>query len=385
MNMRKEIAVFIVFIGLFLSCKNSTPNKEVLKEQAQAISKNFDTIIQGKPVTLYWIKHEKIEVALTNYGARIIGLWVPDADNEMTDVVVGFGSIEAYLKSSAQYFGATIGRVGNRIGKGIFTLGNKDYFLPINNGLNSLHGGNKGFHTKVWDAVQTNESTVEFSYLSLDMEEGYPGNLNIKVTFSVTTDSSILIKYEAHTDKQTIVNLTNHAFFNLNGEGSGTILNHAVKFYADKFTPVDEGLIPTGELKPVQNTPFDFTSEHTIGERIDTKNEQLKYGRGYDHNFVLNSAKKEGLKPVARITGDTSGIIMEVTSEEPGVQFYTGNFLKGKNTYKSGGKDNLRSAFALETQHFPDAPNQAHFPSIELNPKETYSTSTEYRFTIQNN
>jgi len=383
--MRKEILLLIIFIGLFFSCKNTTKNKDVLKEQTPIFSKNFDTIIQEKPVALYWIKNENIEVALTNYGGRIIGLWVPDIHNEMTDVVVGFGSIEDYLKSSAQYFGATIGRVGNRIGKGKFILGNKEYSIPINNGVNSLHGGIKGFHTVVWDAVQTNESTVEFSYFSKDMEEGFPGNLKIKVTYSVTADRSILMKYEARTDKQTIVNLTNHAFFNLNGEGSGNILNHSVKIYADKFTPVDHGLIPTGELRSVKNTPFDFTNDHTIGERINVKNEQLKNGKGYDHNFVLNSDKKEGLKPVARIIGDTSGIIMEVTSEEPGVQFYSGNFQKGENTFKSGGKDELRTSFALETQHFPDAPNQLHFPSIELSPKETYSTISEYRFTTQNN
>lgn len=380
--------VLVFFVGFFLSCKDKEQRKKATNgnfEKVQLDPQKFDTIIQGKQVKLYWIKNKDIQVAFTNYGGRIVGLWVPDENKKMTDVVVGFGSVEDYIKSSEPYFGATIGRVGNRIAKGKFTLENEEYSIPINNGLNSLHGGNKGFQDVVWDVVQKNENTIELFYTSPNMEEGFPGNLNVKVTYSATSSRSLLMKYEATTDKQTIVNLTNHAFFNLNGEGSGTILNHAVKFYADKFTPVDEGLIPTGELKSVHNTPFDFTSERTIGEKIEIENEQLKNGGGYDHNFVLNMTKIDGMNRVARIVGDTSGIIMEVTSEEPGVQFYSGNFMKGENTFKTGAKDEYRTAFALETQHFPDAPNQPNFPSIILNPNETYSTISEYRFSNKNN
>tara|TARA_R110001592_G_scaffold292843_2_gene562335 strand:- start:1976 stop:3160 length:1185 start_codon:yes stop_codon:yes gene_type:complete len=388
----KILKLFLIsFIGLSLSCKNENNNKNMIKKEKTNIEKKssveeflkptkFDTVINGKQVKLYWIKNKSIEVAITNYGGRIVGLWVPDKNNKMTDVVVGFGNIEDYVNSSERYFGATIGRVGNRIAKGKFTLEGKEYSIPINNGENTLHGGKKGFQDVVWDVVQPDENTIELSYTSPDLEEGFPGNLKVKVTYTATVDRSITMKYEATTDKPTVVNLTNHAFFNLNGEGSGTILNHMVKFYADKFTPVDKGLIPTGELKSVKGTPFDFTSSHTIGERIGLENEQLSNGNGYDHNFVLNGTKKEGMNYAATITGDISGITMDVFTAEPGLQFYSGNFMKGSNTFKSGAKDDYRTAFALETQHFPDAPNQPNFPSIVLKPGDTYSTMTVYVF-----
>jgi aldose 1-epimerase len=215
------------------------------------------------------------------------------------------------------------------------------------------------------------------------MEEGFPGNLDVTVTYKVTEDCGINMEYEATTDKATPVNLTNHAFFNLNGEGNGSILNHTVQFYADKFTPVDEGLIPTGELKDVEGTPFDFREPHTIGERIGADNEQLKNGDGYDHNFVVNQTQDNGMNKIATITGDKSGIKMDVFTEEPGFQFYSGNFMEGKNTFKSGVKDDYRTAFALETQHFPDAPNQDNFPSITLEPGETYHTVSEYKFSTK--
>ena len=392
--MKKSIIYLVVLpviLGIFnLSCKDKTENKPSIKEEVTTESslesvlkeKNFDTIIDQKKVGLYWIKNKDIAVAFTNYGGRIVGLWVPDKDHKMTDVVVGFGSIKNYVNSTEPYFGATIGRVGNRIAKGKFTLNGKEYSIPINNGENSLHGGKKGFQDVVWDVEQANEKTIVFKYTSLDMEEGFPGNLNVKVTYTATENNSVLMEYEATTDKPTVVNLTNHAFFNLNGEGSGTILNHVVQIYADKFTPVDSGLIPTGELKLVKNTPFDFTEPHTIGERIEVQNEQLTNGGGYDHNYVLNGEMENGFNKVAKFIGDTSKIVMSVYSQEPGVQFYSGNFMQAQNTFKTGVKDNYRTAFALETQHFPDAPNQPNFPSIVLNPEEKYSTVSEYFFSV---
>ena len=378
-------------VVVLTSCKNTSKNEEEKSEMGQkeiSIKENlkasdFDTIIDGKQVNLFWIKNDSIQVALTNYGGRIVGVWVPNEKGEMTDVVVGMSSAKAYVNSTEAYFGATIGRVGNRIAKGKFTLNGNDYTIPINNNGNTLHGGKKGYQAVVWDAQQPDEKTLVLKYHSPDMEEGFPGNLDVTVTYKVTEDRGINMEYEATTDKATPVNLTNHAFFNLNGEGNGSILNHTVQFNADKFTPVDEGLIPTGELKDVEGTPFDFREPHTIGERIETDNEQLKNGDGYDHNFVVNLTPANGMNKIATITGDKSGIKMDVFTEEPGFQFYSGNFMEGKNTFKSGIKDDYRTAFALETQHFPDAPNQANFPSIILEPGETYHTVSEYKFSTQ--
>ncbi len=316
----------------------------------------------------------------------VAGWWVclcPDKDGELTDVVVGFKSVRDYENSTEPYFGATIGRFGNRIAKGKFTLDGKQYTLFTNNGANTLHGGKKGYQAVVWDAKQLNDSTLELRYLSKDMEEGFPGNLNIKVTYSLTAGNGFRCDYEATTDKKTVVNLTNHAFFNLNGEGSGTILNHTVQIYADKYTPVDTGLIPTGKLAPVAGTPFDFTKPKTIGARIDANDEQLKNGKGYDHNFVLSGIKENGMIHAATVTGDKSGIVMNVYTQEPGLQFYSGNFMQSKNTFSDGSKDDFRTAFAMETQHFPDSPNQPSFPSTVLKPGQVYKTTSLYTFSTQ--
>jgi aldose 1-epimerase len=388
------------FLGLFFiimlnSCKNSPekngePSDTELEKinfvkEAHLKTTGFDTVIDDKDVNLYWIENDSMKAAFTNYGGRIVGLWVPDKKGGFTDVVTGMENVKAYATSTEPYFGATIGRVGNRIAKGKFEIDGKQYNIPLNNGENSLHGGKKGFQYVVWNAEQPDDHTLTLTYTSPDMEEGFPGNLQVKVTYSITDGETLKMEYHAVTDKKTPVNLTNHAFFNLNGEGSGSVLEHRVKFYADKFTPVDEGLIPTGELMDVKGTPFDFVQFHTIGERIDRENEQLKYGKGYDHNFVLNGTKGEGMNHAATIIGDRSGIQMDVYTEEPGIQFYSGNFMEGKNQFKSGAKDEFRTAFALETQHFPDAPNQKNFPSILLNPDGEYHTVSLYRFSVENN
>lgn len=362
--------------------KGSEISKDLVTANLEA--KKFDTIIDGKKVNLYWIENKGIKAAFTNYGGRLIGLWVNDKNGKPTDVVVGMNSVKGFKNSTEPYFGATIGRVGNRIAKGKFMLEGKQYNVPLNNGENALHGGVKGFQDVVWDVAKTNESTLVFSYLSPDKEQGFPGNLSVKVTYSITKDSTIKMEYEATTDKTTVVNLTNHAFFNLNGEGSGTILNHELQIYADEFTPVDKGLIPTGKLKSVKNTPFDFTTKHKIGERIETNDDQLKFGKGYDHNYVLNETKKNGLNHAATISGDKSGIILDIFTEEPGLQLYSGNFMQSKNTFKSGAKDDFRTAFALETQHFPDAPNQPNFASIILKPGQKYHTVSYYQFSVKN-
>ncbi len=388
----KKINLYIILaLAITLTACKQTNKKETAEkktentDRAELQEKAFDTILDGKQVGLYWIKNNKIKAAFTNYGGRLVGLWVPDKSGKMTDVVTGFDDVGDFINSTEPYFGATIGRVGNRIAKGKFTLEGKEYTIPVNNGENSLHGGNKGFQDVVWKAEQPDDETLVLHYTSPDMEEGFPGNLEVKVTYSVTADNSLKMEYEAATDKPTPVNLTNHAFFNLNGEGNGTILEHRVKFYADAFTPVDEGLIPTGEIKDVKGTPFDFSEFHTIGERIGEENEQLKNGDGYDHNFVLNNTKAKGMNHAATIIGDKTGITMNVYTEEPGIQFYSGNFMQGKNTFKSGAKDDFRTAFALETQHFPDAPNQPDFPSIILNPDEEYHTVSIYSFSTTDN
>ncbi|TRX39994.1 aldose epimerase family protein [Flavobacterium restrictum] len=390
--MKNTPLVILLFLGLLLqtSCQKRQQNNiqtssktltETKKMQSKVLdSSNFATEIGGKKVSLYWIKNENIQVAFTNYGGRLVSLLVRNKNNEFVDVVVGLGSIKDYQNSTEPYFGATIGRVGNRFAKGKFSLNGKQYSIPVNNGENALHGGTNGYQNVVWDAKKTNDQTLVFTYLSPDMEMGFPGNLNVKVTYSVMTDNEVRMEYEATTDKTTIVNLTNHAFFNLNGEGNGTILNHLAQFNAKEYTPVDKGLIPTGKIETVVGTPFDFTSPHTLGERINSKNIQLENGGGYDHNFVLSNTKVNGMIHVGSITGDLSGVVMNVYTQEPGFQFYSGNFMQGKNTFKSGAKDDYRTAFALETQHFPDAPNQANFPSIIVEPKAVYHTVSVYKF-----
>lgn len=367
------------------SCTNTSQTSNLMKDST---SNSLDTlafskIINGKKAGLYEIGNGNLKVHFTNYGARIVGLWLADKNGKSTDVVVGFKNIDGYLKSTEPYFGATIGRYGNRIAKGKFTLDGVNYQITLNNGPNALHGGKKGFQDVVWDVEQSDAKTLIFTYLSKDGEEGFPGNLTAKVTYSLNDDNELKMEYEATTDKKTVVNLTNHAFFNLNGEGSGQILKHSVQIFADKYNPVDSSLIPTGELETVLNTPFDFTAARTIGEQLDENNEQLKFGKGYDHNFILSGRAGKGMVHAATVIGDKSGIRMDIFTKEPGMQFYSGNFMQSKNTFKNGSTDHFRTAFAMETQHFPDSPNQPAFPSTVLNPGEKYHTISIYKFSTQ--
>ena len=344
-------------------------------------STGFEQTIDGKKTHLYILKNKNgAEAAITNFGGRLVSLLVPDKTGKMVDVIEGAGSIDDYKKVASAYFGAIIGRYGNRIGKGQFTLEGKEYNLFKNNGPNTLHGGKFGYDHAIWDAKQVDSSTLILTYLSKDMEEGFPGNLDIKVTYQLTDDNGVKIDYEAATDKPTVVNLTNHSYFNLNGAGSGTILNHSVQIFADNYTPVDSTLIPTGKIDPVKGTPFDFAKPETIGARIEDKDQQLINGKGYDHNFVLN--QHADTVPVAIIKGDKTGIEMDIYTSEPGIQFYSGNFMDSKNTMKYGNKNDHRTAFAMETQHFPDSPNQPNFPSTELKPGQVYKTYTEYKFKV---
>ncbi|KGO88599.1 aldose epimerase [Flavobacterium rivuli WB 3.3-2 = DSM 21788] len=387
----KIVAASLLFTAFLTSCENTKKQEKEVAETETTTAKeinthlkkeDFDATVDGKKVGLYYIKSDKITVAFTNYGARIVGLWVPDKNGTITDVVVGLNSTKAYQNSTEVYFGATIGRVGNRIAKGTFTLNNKEYHIPLNNDKNSLHGGKKGFQGIVWNVEQPNDKTLVFTYTSPDGEEGFPGNLKVKVTYSVDDNQNLKMDYEATTDQNTPVNLTNHAFFNLNGEGGGTVLNHKVMINADAYTPVDDGLIPLGKQEKVAGTPFDFTSYHTIGERIETADQQLKNGKGYDHNFALKNDTAT-MHDAATVVGDKTGIVMKVTTQEPGLQFYSGNFMQGKNTFKCGAKDDFRTAFAMETQHFPDAINQPTFASIVLEPGKKYHTVSNYQFSTE--
>jgi len=341
----------------------------------------FKDVVDGQPTALYILKNKNVTAAITNYGARVVSLIVPDKNGVPTDVALGYDSIGKYIHQPETYFGAIVGRYGNRIAKGEFRLNGKTYTLAKNNGPNSLHGGKKGFGSVVWTGKQLDDHTVELSYLSKDSEEGYPGNLKVKVTYTLTDSNALKISYEATTDKATVLNLTNHTYFNLNGQGSGSINNHTLRLNAGQYTPVDSTLIPTGKIEAVANTPFDFRTPTAIGSRIDQDNIQLKYGKGYDHNFVINrTAGDRGLTLAATVQGDQSGIVMNVLTEEPGIQFYGGNFMTGSNPLSNGKKDDYRSAFCLETQHYPDSPNQPSFPSTELKPGQTYQTTTVYQF-----
>jgi aldose 1-epimerase len=327
-----------------------------------------------------------IEVEITNFGATVVTLRVPDKAGKAADVVLGYYTLEGY-ESGTAYLGATVGRYGNRIAGGKFSIGGKSYTLPKNNGENTLHGGIVGFNKKVWKAreiASKDGESLEMTYLSPDGEEGFPGNLSVKVVFTLPAERNELkIDYSATTDKDTVVNLTNHSYFNLAGEGNGDILDHVLTLHAKQFTPVNKGLIPTGELRDVAGTPMDFTSATAIGKRINDDYEQLVLGKGYDHNWVLARGAGKGLTLAAEAYDPKSGRTLEVLTTEPGVQFYSGNFLDGSAKGKGGKAYQQRAAFCLETQHFPDSPNQPKFPSTLLKPGAALHSETVFRFSAK--
>ncbi len=351
---------------------------------SETFGQTFGKMPDGAPVELFTLSDSALEARIINYGGIIVSLKVPDRRGNADDVVLGFDKLEDYLADNngpgPGFFGAVIGRYANRIARGSFVLDGKKYSLPLNNGEHSLHGGPRGFHNVMWKAKAV-ENGVELTYLSKDGEEGYPGNLTATVRYAVAK-GDLRIEYSATTDKSTVVNLTNHSYFNLAGGGRGDILSHELALRASRFTPVDAGLIPTGELKPVAGTPFDFEKTTAIGERIDANDEQLRRGKGYDHNWVLDSANGK-LAEAAEVCDPASGRVMRVLTTEPGIQLYSGNFLDGSLKGKSGARYGVRSAFCLETQHFPDAPNQPNFPSTELKPGQDYQTTTVFRFSTR--
>jgi aldose 1-epimerase len=343
----------------------------------------FGQTPDGRAVELYTLRNDKgAEARIMTYGGIVVSLKMPDRNGQMDDVVLGYDDLDSYVKNSP-YFGALIGRYGNRIAGGKFALDGTTYTMVTNNGPNTLHGGLKGFDKRVWKA-RAKESAegpqLVLKYRSADGEEGFPGNLEVTATWTLTQDNSLQLEYHAVTDKDTVVNLTHHGYFNLAGKGD--ILDHVVMMPADRFTPVDATLIPTGELRPVENTPFDFRTPTAIGARIGQDDEQLKFGLGYDHNWVINKTFGE-MSLMARVTEPSTGRVMEVWSTEPGLQFYSGNFLDGTITGKGGRVYGHRGAFCMEPQHYPDSPNKPQFPTVELKPGEEYHNLIRYHFSTQ--
>ena len=353
----------------------------IAQAQATVTKAPFGTA-DGQSVDLYTLRNAHgVEAKITNYGGILVSLKVPDRNGKFDDVVLGFNDLDTYLKGHP-YFGALIGRYGNRIAKGRFTLNGVEYKLAVNNGENTLHGGIKGFDKVVWTGKEMKTKAgpaVVLTYLSKDGEEGYPGNLNVRVVYTLTNNNELKIEYSATTDKDTVTNLTHHSYFNLAGEGNGDILSHLVTINANRFLPTDAGSIPTGELRKVAGTPFDFLTAHAIGERINQDEEQLKLGNGYDHTWIING-RPGTLRLAATAYESTSGRTMQVWTTEPGVQFYTGNFLDGTLTGKSGKIYQRRFGFCFETQHYPDSPNHPAFPTTTLKKGATYRSTTIYRF-----
>lgn len=354
--------------------------------QPAITSASFGKTADGQNVQIYTLRNRHgMEARITNYGGIVVSLTAPDRDHKFADVALGYNTLDDYMNPPFPYFGAIIGRYGNRIAKGRFTLNGVEYKLAVNNGENHLHGGLKGFDRVIWGAQQKNSAAgpaLLLNYVSKDGEEGYPGNLRVTVVYTLTNNNELKIQYTASTDKDTVINLTHHSYFNLAGEGNGDILDHRVVLKASRFVPTDAGSIPTGELKNVAGTPFDFLTAHTIGERIDQDDQQLKFGNGYDHTWVING-RNGVLRQAASVYESTTGRVMEVWTTEPGVQFYTGNFLDGSRPGKSGKPYPRRSGFCLETQHYPDSPNRANFPTTTLRKGATYRSTTIYRFSTR--
>ncbi len=344
------------------------------------LQSDFQKTIDGKQTDLYILTNKNgLEMTVTNYGAKIVSLLVPDKKGNLIDVVTGHGNIDEYLTSAEPYFGAVCGRTGNRIAKGKFTLDGIEYTLAINNGPNNLHGGLKGFNAVVWDAEQPDNQTIRLSYLSKDGEEGFPGNLLTIITYKLTDENAVQIDYEATTDKPTILNLTNHSYFNLSGAGDPYIGDHLLQINADTYLPTDNTAIPYGKPEKVEGTPMDFRQPFEVGARINDNFEQLIFGKGYDHNYILNKKGNE-LSFCAKVEAPKTGIVMDVYTTEPGVQLYTGNWMTGEFVAKNGQSYPERSALCLETQHFPDSINQPDFPSVVLRPGEKFTSQTIFKF-----
>lgn len=374
-------SVFLLLVAALLTgCGGKSTEVKLTKSGLDP--NNFVTEIDGKPTSLYTLTNANgVEACITNYGGRIVSLMVPDSKGGFRDVVLGHDSIADYVNIDGN-FGALIGRYGNRINQGRFTLNGETYQLPQNNYGHCLHGGEKGFHNSVWTAEQPNDSTLKLNLKSADGDAGFPGNIDVNVTYTLTSDNEIRIDYEATTDKPTILNLTNHSYFNLSGDPSHDILKETVWFDASGFTPIDSTFMTAGEIRNVEGTPFDFRNGRLVGESIDADDEQIKNGLGYDHNMVLDHPGDLN-RVAARVSDPDSGIVLEVLTDEPGIQFYAGNFLDGTVKGKGGVIYPRRGALCLETQHFPDSPNKPEWPSVVVNPGETYRSTCIYRFSTE--
>lgn len=378
------IAGLLVATACGTSTQQENDQPETSTSPMQISQTSYGTTEDGTAVDLFTLVNDNgIEMKVTNYGGIITELKVPDKNGEMGDVVLGYDNLDDYIESNP-YFGALVGRYGNRIAKGKFTLDGQEYSLVQNNGVNHLHGGTVGFDKVVWkaDTAKTSEGPqLKLTYTSADMEEGYPGKLDVEVTYTLTNDDAVRIDYKATTDKKTIVNLTNHSYFNLSNNPDSLILDHELMLNADQYLPIDETFIPTGEPESVEGTPMDFTESTVIGARIEDDHQQIENGLGYDHCWVING-EPGTLRQAATVYEPGSGRVMEVLTTEPGVQFYTGNFLSG-SIGKGGAVYARRTGLCLETEHFPDSPNQPDYPSVVLNPGETYQTTTVYKFSVR--
>jgi len=376
----KKILTAIACIAVVLMVVSCQSNK---KGSAMVEKASFGKTDKGEEVSIYTLTNESgAKAKITNYGATVVSLLMPDRTGKLEDVVLGYDNVQDYEKGTS-YFGAIVGRYGNRIGKGKFTLDGKEYKLATNNGENHLHGGVVGYNKVVWQVIKSEAADggafITLKYISKDGEEGYPGTVDFTVTYKLTKDNELAIDYAAAADKPTVFNPTHHSYFNLTGNTENTILDHELMLNADKYTPVDAGLITTGKLDNVEGTPMDFRKAFKIGERINADFEQIKFGKGYDHNWVLNNWDKT-VKVAASVYEPKSGRYMEVLTDQPGIQFYSGNFLDGTGAGKNGKPYKFRTGFCLETQHFPDSPNKPEFPTVRLNPGEVYKQATVYKF-----
>jgi len=375
----------LVILGLLFVASCRRPSTETTYIAMLPEPQAFQTIIDGKPVYLYTLDNgQGMKIALTNYGGRIVSWLTPDRNGNWEDIVMGYDSIDGYLDSKEAFFGALIGRYSNRIQKGQFSLNDTTYQLDINNGPHHLHGGRKGFHNVVWNATQHSETHVSSHYTSVDGEMGYPGTVQVQADFRLEAGNQLRIDFVATTDKTTPINLTTHPFFNLGGAASGSIEEHVLTLFADYFTPIDSLLIPTGVLEPVEGTPFDFRTPTPIRRQLDSTDTQQRYGRGFDHNFVVRQADTtQSLQLAARVLEKRSGRILEIFTTQPGIQFYSGNFLDGSDVGREGKPYRYRGALCLEPQHFPDAPNRPEFPSTLLQPGERYEHTIVFRTDIK--
>ncbi|AZB25846.1 galactose mutarotase [Chryseobacterium bernardetii] len=377
--------IFILLFLIIFGCKKENNKQDISGKMENVHTSDYGVTPKGDSIKKYTLTNKNgMKVEVINFGGIITSLTAPDRNGKYEDVVLGFTKSEGYFDGNPYYFGALIGRYGNRIANAQFTLEGKTYEINKNDGPNSLHGGKEGFHTRFWNIEAVKDAkfpTLKLSYTSADGEEGYPGKLTTTVFYTLTDDNALEISYEAETDKPTVVNLTQHSYFNLSGNFTKTITDHELQINADHFLPVNETLIPTGEQKAVKGTPFDFTVSKAIGKDISAEDDQLKKGKGYDHNWILNG---KGMRSIAKVYHQGTGRLMEVFTDEPGVQFYSGNFLDGKFDTKTGGKNEFRTGFCLETQHFPDSPNQPSFPSTELKPGQKYHSTTIYKFSVKN-